>query len=80
MTTEKQLIAKLKELVNLYQQGISVTTWPGIPLAIGKVTELMNEISALESQSEPDKDERKERKTSNTGRGHGNNFCSENCD
>jgi hypothetical protein len=29
--------------------------------------------------SEPD-DELRERKTSNTGRGHGNNFCPENCD
>ena len=29
--------------------------------------------------SEPE-DELRERKTSNTGRGHGNNFCPENCD
>ena len=75
--TEKQLIEKLKEL---YQHALriprSLGEWdPGMMIWKDKRYKLESELNDLESE-----DELRERKTSNTGRGHGNNFCPENCD
>ena len=69
--TEKKYVEKLKEYIHhLRINGSYDYKW--------NVFEF--EISALEQQIKEPEDELRERKTSNTGRGHGNNFCPENCD
>ena len=70
--TEKKYVEKLKELVE--HVGGTDPKW------CHTCKEMLDEISALEQQIKEPEDELRERKTSNTGRGHGNNFCPENCD
>ena len=78
--TEKQYVEKLKELVEHLYKGFKFQSEDRIEMFHEIRIKLESEISVLEQQIKEPEDELRERKTSNTGRGHGNNFCPENCD
>ena len=84
---EKKYVEKLKELARRLHTAVAQYKYGGHDFGNSyfdsnksTVLELESEISALEQQIKELEDELRERKTSNTGRGHGNNFCPENCD